>query len=114
MVRVGQQAARLARSVRLLARDHLSGQFAVVDSAAPYHFDFSGRWRMMSYRVPHHLLDERVAGPNFGLGVAVDATGGTGRVVASLMRSLWELGDAPGLPPSPSSNRPSLPPPRWP
>lgn len=76
------------------------GQLAVVDTAAPYHFDFGGRWRMMSYRLPHHLLDERVAGPDLGLGVAVDATSGTGRVVATLMASLWELGEAPGLPPA--------------
>ena len=75
------------------------GQFAVVDSALPYHFEFSGRWRMMSYRIPHHLLDARAVAPDLGLGVAVDAKGGTGQVVASLMRSLWELGAAPGMSP---------------
>jgi AraC-like DNA-binding protein len=72
------------------------GQFVVVDTAKPYYFEFSSCWRMMSFKLPHHLLDELIPS-GFGVGVPISATSGTGKVVASLMLSLWGLAAA-GLP----------------
>lgn len=74
------------------------GHFVVVDTTKPYWFEFGSRWRMMSFRLPHHLLDERTSRPGLGLGVAVSATNGAGSVVASLMQSLWDL-SASAIPP---------------
>ena len=69
------------------------GQFVLVDTAEPYHFDFDADWQMLSYRVPHHLLQPGGRMP--ALGVPIDG-GGVGGVVISLMRALWDVDDAPG------------------
>ena len=67
------------------------GQFAVVDTTEPYYFDFPSDWRMVSFRVPHGQLGERLPDPTCGLGVTVEARNGAGRVVSGLMQSLWHL-----------------------
>jgi AraC-like DNA-binding protein len=63
------------------------GQFVLVDTAEPYYFDFDADWRMLSFRVPHHLLRRPPR-----VGVPVDASG-VGGVVTSLMRALWDVDD---------------------
>jgi AraC-like DNA-binding protein len=70
------------------------GRFAVVDTTEPYFFDFDADWRMLSFRVPHEQLRNRLSDPAVGTGIGIDATTGTGRVVSALMRSLWELDEA--------------------
>jgi AraC-like DNA-binding protein len=69
------------------------GQFVLVDTAAPYDFEFDADWRMLSFRVPHHLL--RADGRVPRVGVPVDGSG-VGGVVTSLMRALWEVDDTAG------------------
>jgi AraC-like DNA-binding protein len=64
------------------------GQFVLVDTAEPYYFDFDADWRMLSFRVPHHLLPRAPR-----LGIPVDAAG-VGGVVTSLMRALWDVDGA--------------------
>ncbi|HEX4249928.1 MAG TPA: helix-turn-helix domain-containing protein [Pseudonocardia sp.] len=83
----GRCAVRQGRAESVLTR----GQFAVLDTTEPYYFDFDSDWRMLSFRVPHEQLRGRLADPRLGTGIAIDATTGTGAVVAALMRSLWEL-----------------------
>jgi AraC family transcriptional activator of tynA and feaB len=61
------------------------GQFVLVDTAEPYYFDFDADWRMLSFRVPHHLLPRAPR-----VGVPVDGNG-VGGVVTSLMRALWDV-----------------------
>jgi AraC-like DNA-binding protein len=66
------------------------GQFTVVDTTEPYHFEFDGPWRMVSYRLPHEIL-----------GGCLDAVrrqtatcwpnAGAGAVVAAVMSSMWDL-----------------------
>ncbi len=67
------------------------GQFVLVDTTQPYYFDFEDDWRMLSFRVPHHLLGSGAAG--LRTGVPVDGRG-VGGVVTALMRSLWDVDDA--------------------
>jgi AraC-like DNA-binding protein len=66
------------------------GQFVLVDTAEPYYFDFDADWRMLSFRVPHHLLRRSPR-----VGVPVDGNG-VGGVVTSLMRALWDVDAAAG------------------
>jgi AraC-like DNA-binding protein len=66
------------------------GQFVVVDTAEPYFFDFDDDWRMLSFRVPHHLL---ASAPQVGVPVAGEGVGG---VVTSLMRALWDVDETAG------------------
>lgn len=69
------------------------GQLAVVDTTEPYWFDFARDWRMVSFRVPHRQLGDRVPDPAHLVGAAIDARSGAGLVVAQLMHALWGLGD---------------------
>ena len=66
------------------------GQFTVVDTTEPYHFEFDGPWRMVSYRLPHDILGGCLEAvrrqtadcwPNEGAGA----------VVAAVMSSMWRL-----------------------
>lgn len=66
------------------------GQFTVVDTAEPYWFDFDAPWQMLSYRLPHELLDERPGAVASQVGRSFDATG-AGGVVTALIGSLWEV-----------------------
>lgn len=38
------------------------GQFTIVDTTEPYRFDFDTPWQVMSFRLPHALLDSRLGG----------------------------------------------------
>ncbi|MGY1617196.1 helix-turn-helix domain-containing protein [Geodermatophilus sp. SYSU D00691] len=69
------------------------GQFVVVDTTAPYHFDFDREWRMLSFRVPHEQLRSRLAGRSPRTGTGIGGTG-VGAVVPALMRALWEVDEA--------------------
>lgn len=71
------------------------GQFTVVDTAEPYHFDFDLPWGMVSYRIPHSLLGGRLDAVRRLTGGCWDAHG-AGGVVAAVMSSMWDLDDAPG------------------
>ncbi|WP_300008148.1 helix-turn-helix domain-containing protein [Pseudonocardia sp.] len=66
------------------------GQFTVVDTSEPYHFDFDAPWQMLSYRLPHDVLDGRPSALGRRLGGCFDAAG-PGRVVASILTSLWDV-----------------------
>ncbi len=66
------------------------GQFVLVDTTEPYYFDFDDDWRMLSFRVPHHLLPRAPR-----VGVPVDGNG-VGGVVTALMRALWDVDAAAG------------------
>ncbi|MFC5947848.1 AraC family transcriptional regulator [Pseudonocardia lutea] len=67
------------------------GEFTVVDTTAPYRFDFDAPWRMVSYRLPHELLDGRRLRPR--LGGRWDGRG-VGGVVSAMIGALWEVDDA--------------------
>ncbi len=73
-----------------------AGQFTVVDTASPYHFEFDEPWGMVSFRVPHALLGGRLETARRLAGGCWDASG-TGAVVAAVMSSMWDL-DATGAP----------------
>ncbi len=66
------------------------GQFVLVDTTQPYDFDFDADWRMLSFRVPHRLLEPGPGGSAPALGMPVDGHG-VGGVVTSLMHALWEV-----------------------
>ena len=66
------------------------GQFVLVDTTQPYYFDFEDDWRMLSFRIPHHLLPRAPR-----LGMPVDGSG-VGGVVTTLMRALWDVDEAAG------------------
>lgn len=68
------------------------GQFTVVDTTEPYWFDFDGPWRMLSYRLPHELLDARPGLLAPHLARNRDATG-AGGVVTALLAALWDVDD---------------------
>ncbi|MEU7814695.1 AraC family transcriptional regulator [Pseudonocardia sp. NPDC049154] len=67
------------------------GEFTVVDTTEPYRFDFDAPWRMVSYRLPHELLDGRRLRPR--LGARWDGRG-AGGVVSAMIGALWEVDDA--------------------
>ncbi|MCE3550753.1 AraC family transcriptional regulator [Pseudonocardia sp. RS11V-5] len=67
------------------------GEFTVVDTTEPYRFDFDEPWRMVSYRLPHDLLDGR--GLRSRLGGRWDGRG-AGGVVSAMIGALWEVEDA--------------------
>lgn len=69
-----------------------AGQFVVLDTTRPYYLDFDRDWRMLSFRVPHRELDERLLGYRAGFGRPIDGTG-TGAAVTALMEVLWAAGD---------------------
>jgi AraC family transcriptional regulator, positive regulator of tynA and feaB len=71
------------------------GEFTVVDTTEPYHFRFDGPWQMLSFRLPHELLDARAGRLRPHLAGRVDAAG-AGGVVRAMMTSLWAVGDPPG------------------
>jgi AraC family transcriptional regulator, positive regulator of tynA and feaB len=66
------------------------GQFTVVDTTAPYRFEFADPWRMVSYRLPHDLLGGALAPVRRQLG-ACWPDAGAGAVVAAVMASMWRL-----------------------
>lgn len=66
------------------------GQFVVVDTAEPYFFTLDRPWQMLSYRLPHALLDGPLGGRRPTLGRPV-GTSGPGAAVAALMTALWPL-----------------------
>jgi AraC family transcriptional regulator, positive regulator of tynA and feaB len=66
------------------------GRFTLVDTAEPYWFDFDAPWRMVSYRLPHALLDGREAALRPHLGRSWDGSG-AGGVVTALMGALWDV-----------------------
>jgi AraC-like DNA-binding protein len=77
-----------------------AGQFTVVDTAEPYHFEFDQPWGMVSYRLPHELFGGRLdtvrrqtAGCWDARGVGV---GGIGAIVAAVMSAMWDLDAATG------------------
>lgn len=67
-----------------------AGQFTVVDTASPYHFEFDGPWEMVSYRLPHELLSGRLDAVRRQAGGCWGPVG-TGAVVSSVMSSMWDL-----------------------
>ncbi|RZT84989.1 AraC family transcriptional regulator [Pseudonocardia sediminis] len=71
------------------------GRFTIVDTTEPYWFDFDGPWRMVSYRLPHALLDARLGGARPQVGRCFEATG-AGAVVASMLSTLWEVDGSTG------------------
>ena len=72
------------------------GQIVVVDTTEPYWFTLDRPWQMLSYRLPHALLDGPLGGRRPALGRPVDPSG-PGAVLATLMTALWPLAeDAPG------------------
>lgn len=66
------------------------GQFTIVDTTQPYDFAFSEPWQMLSYKIPHVLLDARLGGARPRLGERFDAAGVSG-VVRSMLTSLWPV-----------------------
>ncbi|SHK79700.1 transcriptional regulator, AraC family [Pseudonocardia thermophila] len=66
------------------------GQFTLVDTAAPYHFEFAQPWGMVSYRIPHELLGGRLAEVRAQTGRCWDATG-AGGVVTAVLAAMWDL-----------------------
>jgi len=73
------------------------GQFTVVDTAEPYHFEFDLPWGMVSYRIPHSVLGGRLDGVRALTARAIDARG-AGAVVAAVMSSMWDLENGLGAP----------------
>ncbi|GAA4689590.1 hypothetical protein GCM10023215_27370 [Pseudonocardia yuanmonensis] len=69
------------------------GEFTVVDTTEPYRFDFDAPWRMVSYRLPHDLLDGRRLRPRLGGRWEGDGAGG---VVRAMIGALWEVDDTTG------------------
>jgi AraC-like DNA-binding protein len=69
------------------------GQFVVVDTTEPYHFDFDTEWQMLSFRIPHQQLRSRLAGRRPRTGMSLDGTGAGGAVTA-LMTALWQVDEA--------------------
>jgi len=74
-----------------------SGQFTVVDTAEPYHFNFDLPWGMVSYRIPHGLLGGRLDAVRRLTAGCFDARG-AGGVVAAVMSSMWDLDKTLGAP----------------
>src|SRR3954452_1937795 len=66
------------------------GQFTVVDTAEPYHFDFDLAWGMVSYRIPHDLLGARLDAVRRLTAGCFDSRG-PGGVVTAVMSSMWDL-----------------------
>ncbi|MCD2188623.1 helix-turn-helix domain-containing protein [Actinomycetospora soli] len=85
-----QLRGRCATTVRGRTEVVEEGQFVVVDTAEPYFFDFDRPWQMVSYRVPHHLLAQPLAGRRPALGRPIGAEG-AGTVVRTLMTTLWSV-----------------------
>ena len=71
------------------------GQFTIVDTAEPYWFDLPEPWRIVSYRIPHRLLEGRLGDVREHVGQSWDARGAGGAVIA-LMSAFWELDAATG------------------
>jgi AraC family transcriptional activator of tynA and feaB len=69
------------------------GGFTVVDTTEPYRFDFDAPWRMVSYRLPHELLDGRRLRPR--LGGSWDGRG-AGAVLRAMIGALWEVDETVG------------------
>ncbi len=67
------------------------GQFVVVDTTRPFSFDFDDEWRMLSFRVPHEQLRDRLAGRAPLVGLGLDGARGAGAAVAALMTALWRV-----------------------
>ena len=67
------------------------GQLVVLDTTEPYHLAFDAEWQMLSYRIPHARISSRLPDAHRGIGTCIDGSTGTGRAVASLMESLWEI-----------------------
>lgn len=66
------------------------GQFTVLDTARPFYLDFDRDWSMLSFRLPHELLDGRLPGDRLPLGAAMDGAG-AGAAVVGLTRTLWSM-----------------------
>lgn len=67
-----------------------AGQFTVVDTAQPYHFEFDQPWGMVSYRVPHDLFGGRLDSVRRQTAGCWDVRG-VGGVVAAVMSAMWDL-----------------------
>ncbi len=66
------------------------GQLTVVDTTAPYRFEFAQPWRMVSYRLPHELLGGGLDAVRRHAGDCWPDEG-AGAVVAAVMASMWRL-----------------------
>jgi len=71
------------------------GRFTVVDTTEPYWFDFDAPWQMLSYRLPHDLLDGRPGITASLLGQSF-AAAGAGGVVTAMLAALWDVDTAAG------------------
>lgn len=69
------------------------GQFVVVDTTEPYDFEFDAEWEMLSFRIPHHHVQTRLAGRTLRTGVGLGGRG-AGAAVTSLMQALWHVDEA--------------------
>ncbi|GAA3248509.1 helix-turn-helix domain-containing protein [Pseudonocardia petroleophila] len=70
------------------------GEFTIVDTTRPYRFDFDDPWQMLSYRVPHALLDGRAAAVHKHVGGRFGGDG-PGAVVRAMVASLWDVDAGP-------------------
>jgi AraC-like DNA-binding protein len=70
----------------------MPGSFTVVDIARPYTLHFEGRFELLSFRIPRHLLLPLVSDPNGLMARPLGGLNGTGFVAASFMRSLADAG----------------------
>lgn len=68
------------------------GQFTVLDTTEPFYLDFDDDWSMLSFRLPHEMLNDRTRGHRLPLGMAIDATGAGGAAIA-LTNALWAMDD---------------------
>ncbi|MFK0042198.1 helix-turn-helix domain-containing protein [Paenarthrobacter sp. NPDC090517] len=87
-----QMAGRCLANVGGVSSVVNPGEFMVVDTAEPYEFEFSGDWRMLSFRVDHRDIEDYLSAYRDRLGVPV-GPGGVGSAVTSLMRVLDSLSD---------------------
>ena len=71
------------------------GQFTVLDTTDPFYLDFDGDWSMLSFRLPHEMLDDRTRGHRLQLGSTIGPEG-TGGAAVALTNALWAMGDEPG------------------
>lgn len=82
----GRCAVRQGRTESVVS----PGEFTVIDTTEPFYLDFDADWRMLSFRVPHEMLDERMRGVSVELGAAIGASG-AGAAAIALLTSLWQI-----------------------
>jgi AraC family transcriptional regulator, positive regulator of tynA and feaB len=71
------------------------GDFALVDGAAPFEFDFDGPFEQLSMTLPHDLLVPHLASPASATAVTVRGDQGIGAVASSALAGLSMT--APGI-----------------